>query len=109
MLTAMLTRVFRWFPGRGNIPHWSSSVPWRRAAVLGLTVLVLTPGGSNGAPSHPAAAVSSLLLAARPDAPTTPPTTPSPVVSASTPAPAVTAGNGPAGSLRTTGSAAVAL
>lgn len=84
-------------------------MPWRRTAVLGLIVLVLTLGGSNSPPSHSAAPVSSVPLAASPQAPATPSTAPSPVLSASVPAPAVTAGTGPAGSLRTTGSATVAL
>ncbi|MGI5240103.1 polysaccharide deacetylase family protein [Dactylosporangium sp. CA-139066] len=84
-------------------------MPWRRTAVLGLTVLALTLGGSDSPPSHPTAPVSSVPLAVPSRVPTTPPTTPSPTPSASVPAPAVTAGTGPAGSLRTTGSATVAL
>lgn len=84
-------------------------MPWRRTAVLGLTVLALTLGGSTSPSSHRTAPVSSVPLAVPQAAQTTPPAAPSPVLSASAPAPAVTAGTGPAGSLRTTGSATVAL
>jgi peptidoglycan/xylan/chitin deacetylase (PgdA/CDA1 family) len=85
-------------------------VPWRHTAIFGLTVLLLTLGGSNSrAPSRPAPAVRSVPAALRNQAPATSPAVPSPSASSSVPAPAATAGNGPAGSLRTTGSAAVAL
>jgi peptidoglycan/xylan/chitin deacetylase (PgdA/CDA1 family) len=81
-------------------------VPWRHTAVFGLTVLVLTLGGSSSrAPSRPAPAVRSVPVAAQSQAPATPPAAPSPSPSNAAPTP----GNGPAGSLRTTGSEAVAL
>jgi peptidoglycan/xylan/chitin deacetylase (PgdA/CDA1 family) len=82
-------------------------VPWRRAAVLGLAALVLALGGSTATASGPSASLA--LLAAPDDTVPTPPTVPSPVPSAHVSAPAVPDGTGPAGSLRTTGSAAVAL
>jgi peptidoglycan/xylan/chitin deacetylase (PgdA/CDA1 family) len=84
-------------------------VPWRRTAVLGLTVVVLALGGSARMPSRPTAPVRSVPMAVRQHAQTAHPTAPSPAPSAPVPAPAVVRGTGPAGSLRTTGSAAVAL
>ncbi|MFI5909510.1 polysaccharide deacetylase family protein [Dactylosporangium sp. NPDC051541] len=86
---------------------------WRRAAVLGLAILVLTLGGSGVAsPPRTTAVVSVPLTAVRQETPATSPATssgPSASPSASAPAPVVTTGTGPAGSLRTTGSDAVAL
>jgi peptidoglycan/xylan/chitin deacetylase (PgdA/CDA1 family) len=70
-----------------------------------LTILVMALGGSSRMPSRVAAPVGSLALTVRHHAPTAP----SPVPSTPVPTPAVIAGTGPAGSLRTTGSAAVAL
>jgi peptidoglycan-N-acetylglucosamine deacetylase len=84
-------------------------VPWRRRTIPGLTVLVLALGGSTMMPSHPPLPVRPAPAAVRHDAPAAHPAAPSPAPSASVPAPAVVRGTGPAGSLRTTGSSAVAL
>ena len=84
-------------------------MPWRRVIVPGLTVLVLALGGSTMTPSRPIPPVRSAPLAVRHQAQTPHPTAPGPAPSVPVPAPAVVRGTGPAGSLRTTGSSAVAL
>ncbi|GAA3454143.1 polysaccharide deacetylase family protein [Dactylosporangium matsuzakiense] len=88
-------------------------MPWRRTAVFALAVLVLALGGSSGVASRPAGALSSVPLAVRHDTASasspSPSSAPAASASASAPAPAATPGTGPAGSLRTTGSSAVAL
>ena len=84
-------------------------MPWRRAIVPGLTVLVLALGGSTMMPSRLTLPVRSVPVAVRHHAQTAPPPAPGPAPSAAVPPPAVVRGDGPAGSLRTTGSPAVAL
>jgi peptidoglycan/xylan/chitin deacetylase (PgdA/CDA1 family) len=71
-----------------------------------LAVLTLALGGSSTPPTPPPAPVSVLPVAAPQQEPSA---SPSPTTKASVSPPAPTAGNGPAGSLRTTGSASVAL
>jgi peptidoglycan-N-acetylglucosamine deacetylase len=83
-------------------------VLWRRTSTLGLTVLVLALGGST-TPSRPTPPVSSVPIAARHQTRTAHPAPPSRAPSVPVPAPAVVHGTGPAGSLQTTGSSAVAL
>jgi peptidoglycan-N-acetylglucosamine deacetylase len=81
----------------------------RRKAVLGLTALVLALGGSTPVPAYPTAPVRSVALALPHRAQISPAIAPSPTPSTPVPTPAVPHGTGPAGSLRTTGSSAVAL
>jgi len=85
-------------------------VLWRRAVIAGLTVLVLTLGGSTIMPSHPTRPTGSVSVAVQHPTPTpVQSTVPGPDLAVPVPTPAVVHGTGPAGSLRTTGSSAVAL
>jgi peptidoglycan/xylan/chitin deacetylase (PgdA/CDA1 family) len=88
-------------------------VPLRRIAVLGLTILVRTLGGSrgnSGPPASPAAApVAVVPVVAEHREPTVQPGVPSPMASPSASSPVIATGDGPAGTVRKTGSDAVAL
>jgi peptidoglycan/xylan/chitin deacetylase (PgdA/CDA1 family) len=74
-----------------------------------LIVLVLALGGSTMMPSRRTPPVRPVPVAVRHQAQRAHPAGPSPAPSVPVPAPAVVHGTGPAGSLRTTGSSAVAL
>ncbi|MEU0563147.1 polysaccharide deacetylase family protein [Dactylosporangium sp. NPDC006015] len=90
-------------------------MPLRRIAVLGLTILILTLtlGGSRGNSGPPAPAVAAPVAAvpvvAEHREPTVQPSVPSPMASPSASSPVIATGDGPAGTVRKTGSDAVAL
>jgi peptidoglycan/xylan/chitin deacetylase (PgdA/CDA1 family) len=88
-------------------------VPLRRIAVFGLTILALTLGGSrgnSGPPALPAAVpVAAVPVVVEHQEPTVQPSVPSPMASPSVSSPVVATGDGPAGTVRKTGSDAVAL
>ena len=90
-------------------------MPLRRIAVLGLSILVLTLtlGGSrasNGLPvSAPATPVAAAPTNTKHQEPTTQPSAPSPAPSPTASSPVITTGDGPAATVRKTGSDAVAL
>jgi peptidoglycan-N-acetylglucosamine deacetylase len=89
-------------------------VPLRRLAVLGLTLaLTLTLGGGHDRGGLPAPAVAAPFAAAPVVAghqePTVQPGVPSPTVSPPVSSPVVLTGDGPVGTVRKTGSDAVAL
>jgi peptidoglycan-N-acetylglucosamine deacetylase len=81
----------------------------RAVAVLGLTVLVLALGGGTTMPSSSTELVQSVARALLHRAQTPPVTSPGRTPPIPAPAPALLRGTGPYGSLRTTGSSAVAL
>jgi peptidoglycan/xylan/chitin deacetylase (PgdA/CDA1 family) len=85
-------------------------VPLRRITVFGLTILVLTLGGSGAAagPSASPPAATAPAVAEHQE-PMTQPRAPSPTPSPSASSPVITTGDGPAGTVRRTGSDAVAL
>ncbi|GAA1576006.1 hypothetical protein GCM10009827_117330 [Dactylosporangium maewongense] len=90
-------------------------MPLRRIAVLGLTILILTLtlGGSRGSSGPPAPAVAAPVAAvpvvAEHREPTVQPSVSSSMASPSVSSPVVATGDGPAGTVRKTGSDAVAL
>ncbi|MDG6109142.1 polysaccharide deacetylase family protein [Dactylosporangium aurantiacum] len=88
-------------------------MPLRRLTVFGLLILALTLGGSRGNSGPPAPGLDT-PVAARPvvaghQEPTVQPSVPSPMPSPSASSPVVMTGDGPVGTVRKTGSDAVAL